>query len=53
MRAEDIKVLLRERCDEPVKTYVHHVLRKRYQARPEGGSRCGGRCRGGQEASCK
>ena len=34
MRPEDIKELLQERCDEAVKTYVHHVLRKRYQVRP-------------------
>lgn len=31
MRKEDIADLLKRRCDEAVRMYVHHVLRKRYQ----------------------
>lgn len=31
MRRPDIADLLKRRCDEAVRMYVHHVLRKRYQ----------------------
>lgn len=33
MRRQDIGDLLKRRCDEAVRMYVHHVLRKRYQVR--------------------